>query len=217
MLCGVISPEPVILAASDDFAVVDKPSGMLSVPGKGPDKADCVVARVRERFPHARGPLVVHRLDMDTSGLLVLGLNPHAQRELSRQFEAREVEKHYIALVEGIVIPERGEIDFPIRPDIENRPMQIHDPVHGRAARTRYTVLAHETDRTRLRFEPLTGRSHQLRVHAAHRLGLGRPILGDVLYGDPSSAERLMLHASRLVFTDPGTGRRAVFESPPPF
>lgn len=196
---------------------------MLSVPGKGPDKADCAISRVRNMFGHTSGPMVVHRLDMDTSGLLVIALDPFTQRELSRQFEQRLTSKRYIALLEGGVTHDAGEINVPLRPDIDNRPHQIVDFVHGREAVTRYRVLAREIDRTRVEFEPLTGRTHQLRVHAAlprtlpdgHLGGLGCPIVGDVLYGTPGG--RLMLHASRLELLDPGTGSRLRFESPAPF
>jgi tRNA pseudouridine32 synthase/23S rRNA pseudouridine746 synthase len=168
-------------------------------------------------YPRASGPLVVHRLDMDTSGLLVLGLDAGAQRALSMQFEAREVEKTYVALVEGEVRGERGRIDEPMRLDITNRPIHIVDHIHGRQAITEWRVLARETDRTRVELVPQTGRTHQLRVHCAHRRGLNHPILGDRLYGDPDSAPRLMLHARSLSFVDPDSGRRVEFEAPAPF
>lgn len=230
-----------ILHANDRFVVIDKPSGLLSVPGKGPDKADCAASRVRAMFPGATGPLIVHRLDMDTSGLMVLGLDEDAQRDLSRQFEARAVEKAYTALLETIDLDiarsplahESGLVDAPIRVDIDNRPFQIHDPVHGRPSQTRWFVLAREPDRVRVRFEPITGRAHQLRVHAslAPPLGLGAPILGDVLYNPvdhrlareldhnpPRSPRgRLMLHATELSFLEPGTKRRIEFVSKAPF
>lgn len=198
--------------------MVDKPAGMLSVPGKGPDRVDCAVARVARMFP-STGPMIIHRLDMDTSGLLVVAINEHAQRELSRQFEERLVEKRYIALVEGQVERPEGVIDFPMRLDVERRPYQIRDDVHGRNAVTRYRVRAYETDRTRIEFVPVTGRTHQLRVHAAHPTGLGHPILGDVLYGSGRGAEspRLMLHAEFLSFLHPTTGQRLEFTSPPGF
>ena len=147
--------------------MVDKPSGLLSVPGKGEQNQDCVVARVRAMVPEARGPMIVHRLDMETSGLLVVALDEDAQRELSMQFERRDVEKSYVAVLDGIVERDAGVIDLPLRPDIDNRPVQIVDHVHGRPATTRYRVLVREGDRTRVHFEPVTGRTHQLRVHAA--------------------------------------------------
>lgn len=212
-----------VVHATDRFVIVDKPAGMLSVPGKGPENQDCVPARVRALFPGATGPLVVHRLDMDTSGLLVLGLDEEAQRVLSRQFELRQVDKHYTALVAGLVGAEGGAIDLPVRPDFTNRPYQVADPAHDKPATTTWSVLALETDRTRLRLVPITGRTHQLRVHCAHPApaGLGHPIIGDVLYGPQpetgSSGPRLMLHAESLTINDPATGQRRVFESPPPF
>ena len=200
--------------------VVDKPPGMLSVPGKGPEKADCVAARVRAMFPEASGPLIVHRLDMETSGLMVLGLTPEAQRDLSAQFEAREVEKAYTALLDGDVARDDGLIELPLRLDVNNRPYQVVDFHRGREAITRYRVVAREPDRTRVEFYPQTGRTHQLRVHAATPRdggGLGRPIVGDVLYGQGKPGDQLLLHASRLSFRAPGGGARLEFASPPPF
>ena len=200
--------------------VVDKPAGLLSVPGKpvpgGPDNQDCVAARIRARFPDARGPLTVHRLDMETSGLLVLGLDPEAQRDLSMQFEQRRVGKSYVALVAGAPSEAAGRISLPLRPDIENRPRQIVDFVHGREAITDWSVMGRADESTRLRLEPLTGRTHQLRLHLSHDRGLGLPIVGDRLYGGPT-APRLMLHAAFLEFTDPESGRRISFESATPF
>jgi len=209
-----------IVRRDDRFVVIDKPSGLLSVPGKGPDKADCVASRVREMFPSATGPLTVHRLDMDTSGLILLALDAEAHRTLSMQFEARTVSKAYIALLAGIIEPDEGEIDLPIRADIDNRPRQIHDPILGKPSRTRYRVLERAGGITRVEFTPITGRSHQLRVHAAHELGLGTPILGDALYGGPAppeSADRLMLHATSLEFDDPTDGSRVRTRSEPAF
>jgi tRNA pseudouridine32 synthase/23S rRNA pseudouridine746 synthase len=218
---------PRVLHDGGRYVVVEKPPWMLSVPGKGPAKADCVAARIASRFPAARGPLIVHRLDMETSGLMVLGLDEDSQRELSAQFEARLVEKQYVALLGATGVPssarpcpdpvaatDSGEVSLPLRPDLANRPHQIVDPVHGREALTRWRILARETDRVRVLFEPRTGRTHQLRVHAA--IGLGRSIIGDVLYGG-EPADRLMLHASRLSFLEPGTRTRIEFESRPPF
>jgi tRNA pseudouridine32 synthase/23S rRNA pseudouridine746 synthase len=221
------NPEIHVLGASERWCVIVKPPGMLSVPGKGPEKADCAAARVARAFPSARGPLVVHRLDMETSGLMVFGLDEDAQRDLSRQFEERLVEKSYTALVDAAFTPgprtpasdplaaTDGEIDLPLRPDIDRRPIQIVDDEHGRPARTRWRVQTREVDRVRLLLMPLTGRTHQLRVHCAQ--GLGHPIIGDALYGWGASGPRLMLHATTLSFLEPGGTRRIDFENRPAF
>ncbi len=207
--------------------MVDKPFGMLSVPGKGPERQDCVAHRVREMFPTATGPLTVHRLDMETSGLMVLGLDTEAHRDLSMQFERRAVQKRYVAVLEGDVRGEEGEVALPLRADIANRPRQIVDPVHGGAAITRWRVLGRDARRTRVEFRPQTGKTHQLRLHAAtppdsmvrpdgsRTGGLGCPIVGDSLYG--VAAARLLLHASFLAFRDPQTGERVEFASEPEF
>jgi len=206
-----------IIYATDRYVVIDKPAGLLSVPGKGETNKDCVAARVAARFTGSSGPLIVHRLDMDTSGLIVLGLDADAQRDLSGQFERREVEKAYVALVEGLVSTDAGTVDQPLRPDIDRRPHQIIDQTHGRPSLTHWSLLSLETDRSRLRMVPHTGRTHQLRVHAAF---MGHPIIGDVLYGsepDDARVNRLMLHAAELSFREPGGGKPMQFESRAPF
>lgn len=209
-----------IIHAAPRFVVVDKPAGLLSVPGRpvpgGPDNQDCIAARVRVRFPDACGPLIVHRLDMETSGLMVLAFDPDAHRALSGQFERREVRKAYAALVRGRPAADCGRIDLPIRPDIDNRPRQIVDPVRGRAATTLWTVEDLAPGLTRLRLAPLTGRTHQLRLHLSHPQGMGLPIIGDRLYGG-EPAPRLMLHASGLAFRDPDSGSEVQFQIPAPF
>ncbi|WNG48220.1 RluA family pseudouridine synthase [Archangium minus] len=197
------------------IVVVDKPHGLLSVPGKDVSVTDSVLARLRARYPHATGPLLVHRLDLDTSGLLVAALDLRTHAALQRQFVHREVQKRYVAWIAGHVRGEQGTIDFPMRVDLEDRPRQIHDPVHGKPAITRWQVLERKGERTRVAFFPLTGRTHQLRVHAAHPLGLGAPIVGDRLYGHPD--DRLMLHAESLSFQHPETGQPVSFERPAPF
>lgn len=217
---GSVPPGLDIIHATRHVVIVNKPAGLLSVPGRGEAKADCVASRVREAFPHARGPLIAHRLDMDTSGLIVLGLDPHAQRFLSLQFERRRVEKRYIALVDEGPKRDVGVIDLPMRADWPNRPRQIVCFDSGRPAQTRWRVLSRETDRARVLLEPITGRTHQLRVHLADGRGMGLPILGDPLYAQgPARDEhtRLMLHAARLSLRLPGTRRLAEFESPAPF
>lgn len=219
---------PIILK-SPGFVIVDKPSGLLSVPGKGEANQDCVAARVRILYPAATGPLIVHRLDMDTSGLLVMALDAESQRRLSGQFERREVSKRYVAVLEGSPDGDSGIIDLPIRLDVDRRPYQIVDFLRGRAALTRWRATARDIcngePRTRVEFEPVTGRSHQLRLHAAAPRdidgrpgGLGCPIVGDPLYGrGKASGPRLLLHANWLSFRDPLTGEPVIVESPPPF
>ncbi|MFG0328287.1 MAG: RluA family pseudouridine synthase [Phycisphaerales bacterium] len=203
-----------ILYATTRLVWINKPAGLLSVPGKGADKADCVVARVAARFGWARE---THRLDQETSGVMLVALDPDAHRMLSRQFRERGPEKEYEAIVAGRMEAEEGTIDLPMRADIERRPIQIIDHEHGKAALTRWEVIDRESERTRLRLRPHTGRSHQLRVHLA---ALGHPILGDSLYADEDArvaADRMLLHATRLVVTDPGDGERVAVDSPAPF
>lgn len=195
--------KPEILHHDADLVIVDKPSGMLAVPGRGPDKQDCVVSRIKHRFPGIIEQPAVHRLDMYTSGLMLLAKTHTAHRHLSRQFEQRGVEKHYVAMVEGIVEQIEGEIRLAFRLDPDNRPYQIYDPIHGKLGITRWKRLQVEGNTTRIEFRPLTGRTHQLRLHAAYPEGLGTPIVGDRLYGSGKEGEMMCLHASRLVFRHP--------------
>ncbi len=197
------------------IVVLDKPHGLLSVPSRDTSVTDSVLARLRARYSQATGPLLVHRLDLDTSGLLVAALDPRTHADLQRQFTQREVQKRYVAWLEGTVRGERGTIDFPMRVDLDDRPRQIYDPVHGKPAVTEWHVLERSGERTRVAFFPRTGRTHQLRVHAAHPLGLGAPIVGDRLYGH--EAGRLHLHAESLSFRHPRTGQHVAFERPAPF
>jgi tRNA pseudouridine32 synthase/23S rRNA pseudouridine746 synthase len=214
---------PVVLLdvvfADDDIAVIDKPSGLLSCPGRDPALFDSVQTRVPQVFPAATGSILAHRLDQPTSGLLVVGLHAAAHRALRLQFEARTITKSYEAVLVGLVADDEGIIRLPFRLDVERRPHQIYDEVHGKLGITRFTVLHRDVDagRTRVRFVPETGRTHQLRTHAAHPKGLGCPIAGDALYGDPSTAPRLLLHARTLAFDHPRTGERLAFECLPPF
>ncbi len=209
------------------FVVVEKPSGLLSVPGKGfavdVRKADCVIRRVRLRYPQAAGPMVVHRLDMETSGLMVVALDPVSQRELSVAFQERRVEKAYEAVVEvgeglrGVGVGEGGELDVPMRVDVGDRPRQAVDVFHGKESRTRFRVLerweeAGVGERARLRLEPVTGRSHQLRVHCAAGVevgGLGSPIVGDVLYGVGVSVGKEGGEVERVAWPEDVEGWRA--------
>ena len=200
-----------------DFVVVDKLSGMLSVPGRGPEKRDCVAERVREMYPGCPDQPAVHRLDMDTSGLLVVARSREAHRSLSMQFQRRETRKRYIALLDGEVAGEGGTIELPFRVDIENRPHQIYDPVHGKIGTTHWEKVATEEGLTRVAFVPVTGRTHQLRVHSAHALGLGVPIVGDPLYGRGTAPGQLKLHAAELGFQHPRSGVALNFTSRPSF
>ncbi len=199
------------------FVVADKPSGLLAVPGRGPDMQDCVVNRVRALFPDCIEQPAVHRLDMDTSGLMLLARTRQAHRDLSRQFQQRRVDKVYVALLEGEVQGDRGTLHLAFRLDPDNRPRQVYDPIHGKPGVTRWRVLAREPGRTLVEFVPLTGRTHQLRLHAAHRAGLGCPIIGDRLYGSGTRIGEMLLHATELAFTHPAGGHRLVFRSPPRF
>ena len=195
---------PELLYEDRWIAAVFKPAGMLSVPGKS--EAPSILDWARERYPAATGPLVVHRLDMDTSGVLLLALTKEAHQDLQAQFKHRTVRKRYIALLEGRITPPKGRIELPLRPDLHDRPRQAVDPLHGKPAITEYEVLEFRNGRTRIAFYPLTGRTHQLRVHAAHPSGLNAPIAGDRLYG--TAGRRLLLHAERIEFRHPATGDR---------
>ncbi len=211
-----------VIYADEAICVVNKPSGLLSVPGKGPEKQDCVTNRVKSLFPRSIAQPSVHRLDQDTSGLLVYGLTKEAQANLSVQFATAGVHKEYQALLEGVLKEEEGEIDFPIRPDYERRPYQIYDPQDGKKALTRWKKVGVQRMEdgslaTRVRFFPHTGRTHQLRVHSAFPQGLEMPIVGDALYGHPKAGKRLCLHACRLEFHHPQSGELMVFESEVPF
>lgn len=206
-----------IIHADPLFLIVNKPGGLLSVPGRGPDKQDCVVNRVKQKYPKCIEQPAVHRLDMDTSGLMVLAFTTEAHRHLSKQFEARLVHKKYTALLDGIINGNSGEISLPFRLDPNNRPYQVYDPVHGKLGVSQWRKIGIEGEKTRVEFVPLTGRTHQLRVHAAHELGLGCPIIGDRLYGNGREGSQMLLHASSISFTHPGNGERLVFRVAAPF
>lgn len=202
--------------ADEHLLVLDKPSGLLCVPGRGDGKQDCLSARAQRAFPDA---LIVHRLDMATSGLFLMGRGAAMQRALSIAFAGREVRKTYVARVAGRMRQQEGEIDLPLIADWPRRPRQKIDPVHGKPSRTAWRAIAYDAaaDATRAELEPLTGRSHQLRVHLQ---AIGHPILGDALYAPPDVQERaprLMLHATRLELAHPATGQPLRFDSPAPF
>lgn len=195
--------EPQVVYEDPWLLVLDKPAGMLSVPGK--EAADSAWQWVREHYPQADGPLLVHRLDMDTSGLLLVAKSKDMHQLLQALFHHRRIRKTYLAVLDGAVTPDEGRIDLPLLPDPLDRPRQRVDREHGKPAVTLYRVLSREAGRTRILFQPLTGRTHQLRIHAAHPEGLHCPIVGDRLYGIPG--DRLYLHALRLEFVHPVTGK----------
>ncbi|MEO0720686.1 MAG: RluA family pseudouridine synthase [Pseudomonadota bacterium] len=206
------TPLPIIYQ-DERLIIVDKPSGLLCVPGRGADKADCLEARLRRTHPAA---LTVHRLDMETSGLVVFALDADMQRALGRAFEARTVDKRYEAVGAGTPSDPSGTIDLPLAPDWPNRPLQKVD-MRGKPAETRWSVLSADRHATRFALEPRTGRTHQLRVHLT---AMGHPILGDSLYGHAESriaAPRLLLHATQLNLKHPGTGKPIAARSPCPF
>lgn len=204
-----------LLHVDERIVVVDKPAGLLSVPGRDGDAGDSVLQRIQRRFPGASGPLLIHRLDLDTSGVLVFAFDAQANRHIQRQFIRRTIEKRYLAWIDADLTESRGRIELPLRTDIHDRPRQIVDPVGGRPAITDWEVLERRDGRTRVALYPRTGRTHQLRVHAAHPDGLGAAIVGDRLYGHPG--DRLMLHAESLRLRHPSTGAWWTFESPAPF
>ncbi len=209
---------PAILYADDALIVADKPAGLLSVPARGEERQDCLASRVQALYPDA---LIVHRLDMATSGLIVLARGAEMLRRISLAFEQRIVGKHYCALVHGHIANDAGEIALPLGADPDNRPRQIVDAVGGRRALTRYRVMARSGDgdaaTSRVELKPVTGRTHQLRVHL---MSIGHAIVGDPLYAAPDSAARyarMHLHAASLAFIHPHTRVPVCFESMVPF
>lgn len=203
-----------IVYQDDDLILLDKPSGLLSVPGKALEHKDCLELRVKRVYPDAR---IVHRLDMATSGLILMALNKHSQRALSMQFERRQTSKTYLARVFGKPATEQGTVDLPLICDWPNRPKQMVDHQRGKAALTHWRLLEYKDNASLMELKPVTGRSHQLRVHM---LSIGHPILGDRLYAHPAAlaaASRLQLHAAELGFTHPSSGQALHFHSPAEF
>ncbi|MBO5608674.1 MAG: RluA family pseudouridine synthase [Treponema sp.] len=231
--CRIILPEMLgleILYRDSQIAVINKQSGLLSIPGRTPDKKDCVTSRLKNLFPECIEQPSCHRLDMETSGLMVLAFTKEAHRNLSIQFENGNIGKEYEACLDGILsqkgISAHGTMELYFRLDIENRPHQIWDAVYGKKSVTEWEIIRVEKytapdssrrDVTRVRFIPRTGRTHQLRLASADSHGFGVPIVGDSLYGKCGKGERLLLHASRLSFDHPGSGKRMEFESASPF
>ena len=221
-----------ILYQDEAICVVNKQSGLLSVPGRGEDKQDCIESRFRRPFGD-RVEIVqpaVHRLDMETSGIMILAFTKEAHREMNRQFEAKEVHKEYVALLDGVLpkkgIAKHGQMELFFRLDVDNRPHQIWDAENGKSAVTEWEILGVERyhapdgttrNATRVKFMPHTGRTHQLRLASADNHGFGTPIIGDTLYGKCDEGERLMLHAQKIEFTHPTTKERMTIECAPEF
>jgi tRNA pseudouridine32 synthase/23S rRNA pseudouridine746 synthase len=206
--------EIVILYEDADLLLVRKPDLLLSIPGRHPLNKDCLITRLQQRYPTAS---IVHRLDLDTSGIMVIPLNKPTHAHISRQFQDRKVQKSYHAVVYGVVQRDKGKVDLPIARDWANRPRQMICQERGKSALTHFEVLRREPDRTRLLLKPVTGRSHQLRIHMRE---LGHPILGCDMYAHETAlgmADRLMLHATSLGFEHPTTGEWLQGESPPDF
>jgi len=206
--------DPGVHFVDADLLIAEKPGGLLSVPGRLPANKDCVLSRLHQGYT---GLTAVHRLDLETSGLMVLARNPTAHRALSRQFELRQVAKTYEAVVWGVMVEADGLVEVPLAADWPRRPRQKACMLSGKPALTRYTVIARSMADTRLRLHPVTGRSHQLRVHLQH---LGHPILGCPLYAHDeayAAATRLLLHASQLGLRHPSSGLWMTWTSPPPF
>ncbi|NJB82538.1 RluA family pseudouridine synthase [Wenyingzhuangia aestuarii] len=196
-----IGKEITTVFEDDYLLVINKPEEFLSVPGKTID--DSVYLRMKQQFPNATGPLIVHRLDMSTSGLMVIAKTKEIHEHIQRQFIKRQVSKRYVALLDGIPEKEEGFIDLPLRLDIDDRPRQLVCFKHGKSARTQWEIIEQKNGKTKVYFYPVTGRTHQLRVHASHQLGLNTPIVGDDLYG--TKQNRLHLHAESIVFQHPIT------------
>jgi len=192
----------------DVIAIINKPAGLLSIPGKL--ETDSVYTRIKEKYPNATGPLLVHRLDMATSGLMIIAKHKDVHENLQKQFLKRTIKKRYVAILDGIIDDKEGTISLPLRVDINDRPRQLVCFEHGKPATTKWKVIDRTMGQTRIHFFPITGRTHQLRVHASHHLGLNTPIVGDNLYG--KKAERLMLHAEKIEFLHPTKLKTVCFQ-----
>jgi len=198
-----------IIYQDEHLIAIDKPEGLLSVPGLGEANQDCVATRLLEINPEVK---VVHRLDCYTSGIMILAVGIEAQRNLSRQFHDRKINKQYIAVVHGSLNEQHGTIDIPMRGDPDDRPRQIVDYQQGKSSKTHWIVISAENNRTRLLLKPVTGRTHQLRIHCK---AIGHTIVGDGLYGDDSEAEkRMLLHAETIELSHPETGKRLCLKTP---
>lgn len=208
-----LGKELEIVFEDEYMAIVNKPAEFLSVPGK--NIQDSVTTRMQQRYPNASGPLVVHRLDMSTSGLMLIAKTTAVHKKLQQQFINRSIKKRYVALLDGVIPDQKGTINLPLRVDLENRPHQLVCYEHGKAAQTEWEVVQREDQRTRIFFYPITGRTHQLRVHAAHSLGLNIPIVGDDLYGKRD--KHLHLHAESITFKHPKSNELMTIQVDPNF
>jgi len=203
-----------ILYIDSDLIIINKPSGLLSVPGRGEDKKDCMISRITQEYPEA---LTVHRLDMETSGILIIARNEKSQSAMGKIFQSRNIKKQYIALVDGILKENNGVIDLPLIADWPNRPKQKVDLINGKPSTTHYEVIQSTESESRIKLTPITGRSHQLRVHM---LAIGHPILGDRLYASQhiiDKADRLLLHANFISFNHPLTHDEITINCPEPY
>jgi len=208
-----VKQELKIIFEDDDIIIVNKPPEFLSVPGK--EIKDSVYTRIKQQYPSATGPLIVHRLDMSTSGILVLTKTKEANRILQNQFIKRTIKKRYVALLSGKLSKKKGVITLPLRLDLDDRPRQLVDFKNGKKAKTNWNVITQNDTHTRVHFYPITGRTHQLRVHAAHKDGLNLPIIGDDLYG--TKQDRLYLHADFIEFIHPSSQKKMSFTLPSNF
>ncbi len=205
---------PQVVMEDDQIVVVNKPSGLLSIPGKITEES--VYSWLRDRYTDVSGPLLVHRLDMSTSGLLIAAKSSNAHKKLQVQFIQRKIKKRYVALLSNQMKTKGGTIDLPLRVDLQDRPRQMVCYEHGKPSVTKWELISNMDDGSRIHFYPITGRTHQLRIHAAHKFGLQAPIVGDELYGD-KQGRRLMLHAEQLEFRHPCTDEWILIEAPAPF
>ena len=197
-----------VVYEDDHIAVISKPHEFLSVPGK--NIMDSVYSRMKKKYAHASGPLIVHRLDMSTSGIMLIAKSKEVHQDLQEQFLKKTVKKTYVALLDGVLKQSSGTIDLPLRVDIDNRPFQLVCQEYGKHALTEWELIEKLENQTKIRFFPVTGRTHQLRVHAAHPLGLNTPIVGDDLYG--KKKDRLYLHAESIEFSHPVSAKRCLYE-----
>jgi len=214
-----VDPNPIVKSASLDkeieiiyedseIAIINKPAEFLAVPGKATDNS--VELLMQKKYHNCTGPFIVHRLDMSTSGIMIITKTKEANKNIQAQFIDRSIKKRYVAVLDGVLPSDKGTIDLPLRADIDDRPRQLVCFDHGKPAKTIYKVISRTETQTKVYFYPVTGRTHQLRVHSAHPMGLNTPIIGDDIYG--TKTNRLHLHAQQIEFTHPTTGKKMIFK-----